>query len=521
MSDVSVGSSRDSRTQREQAEQSRDLQEDFKAKKAALQAEHESELRRIRNNNRRVENEARDAGDAAVVQIKSTSEERVEAIKGGAREKIQSTADQSAKEYTDLKDRARATREMTKSEIEAERARAHETIGEIKDNQLKTIEQSQAKLKETIQKQQEAQHQLQEKSRAEFTQAQTRANKALNETKAENRARLQSEQETGRTAVAQTKTQTDEQLEATRRQGTEALTEMRRDHQKQLEAERLGSNRAVTELRSKSHDSIEQMRIDAEKRRTSLDSSQSEQLRLSRERFLDTNEKVQKEYSAETQRVQSEGEFEIESRKTNIRGDLKKQDEVYKSEKKTRAEIAERDEKRANFELRKKIDEREKLHEATLKEQHQDFETRMKRDDQTNKSSLMNQKEKYAQALYRQQREFDGKFDKVAARQDDPFYSVQSFDARLEDHDDHYVVRAQVPPHERDKVDIRVKDGKVALSASRQIEQKRSDEGVKVASSSYQTWRQELPLKMPIYREGVTKTIDPDGSIVVKIPKKI
>ena len=155
------------------------------------------------------------------------------------------------------------------------------------------------------------------------------------------------------------------------------------------------------------------------------------------------------------------------------------------------------------------------------KEQQGDFEVRRTKNDEVHKDSLFNQREKYARALYQQQREFDSKFDKVSARKDDPFYSVQSFDAKLEDHDDHYVVRAQVPAHEREHVDIRVKDGKVALSASRQIAQKRDDEGVKIASSSYQTWRQDIPLKAAIYREGVTKTIEPDGSIVVKIPKRI
>jgi HSP20 family molecular chaperone IbpA len=151
-----------------------------------------------------------------------------------------------------------------------------------------------------------------------------------------------------------------------------------------------------------------------------------------------------------------------------------------------------------------------------LKQQQGDFEKKRARNEDTNKTSLQNQREKYAKALYQQQRENDGKYNKVAAREDDPFYSLQSFEAKLEEHDDHYVVRAQVPPHERDRVDIRVKDGKVALSASRQMEEKRDNEGVKVSSSAFQTWRQDIPLKMPIYREAVTKTIEPEDSMVEK-----
>ncbi len=520
-SGVSGGRGDARRTRESQAEEAREVQDDFKSQKASLQSNHEAELRRIRNNNRRVEVEMRDAGEAAVIQIKSTSEDRVENVKSNERNRIHSTAEQSAKEYAELKNRARATRESTKAEIEQERTRSKETIGQVRDNQMKTIEESQSKLKDLVMKQQEAHQQLQQKSRAEFQNTQSRSNKVLDETKVENRARLQAEQESGRTAVAQTKTQTTEQLEATRRQGSETLVQMRHEQQKQLEGERLSANRTVGQMRDKNHASIDQMRIDGEKRRNSLDSSQAEQLQKSRERFLETNEKVQKEYSNETQRVQSEGEAEIDSRKTGIRVDLKKQDEEYKTEKKTREEAAFKAEKRAHVELREKISERERLHEATLKEQQGDFETRRTRNDVTHKDSLGNQRNKYSQALYQQQREFDGKFSKVSDRKDDPFYSLQSFDARLEDNADHYVVRAQVPAHERDHVDIRVKDGKVALSASRQMEEKRNDEGVKVASSAYQTWRQEIPLKMPIYREGVTKSIDPDGSIVVKIPKKI
>ena len=320
--------------------------------------------------------------------------------------------------------------------------------------------------------------------------------------------------------MAQTKNQFGEQIEATRKQSSDTLVQMRNQQQKQLEGERLAANRLTTELRDKSHDSYQAMQVDGEKRRNQLDKNQSQQLKLSRERFLETNEKVEKEYSNETQRVQSEGEDEINSRKTEIGHDLKKQDDLYKTETKARRELAQKDEKKANAELRAKIDERAKLQDATLKAQQHDFDTKRNRNEDTNKTSLQNQREKYAQALYAQQREYDGKYDKIQAREEDPFYALQSFDAHLEDHDDHYIVRAQVPPHEREKVDIRVQDGKVAFSASRQIEQKRDDEGVKVASNSYQTWRQDIPLRMPIHRDAVTKTISPEGEIVVRIPKK-
>ncbi len=244
-------------------------------------------------------------------------------------------------------------------------------------------------------------------------------------------------------------------------------------------------------------------------------------MKTSRERYLTTNEKVQTEYSNETQRIQRDGDLQVEAKKTNIRQNLSQQDATYKAESEERARLAHQREKDEVTLLQSKMENREKLHDATLKEQENDFQTRLSKTDTVNKSTLGHQREKYLRALYQQQKEFDSKFGRVDARKEDPFYRLQTFEAQLEESPDRYTIYAKVPAHERDKVDIRVKDGKAWLSATRQFSDKRDAEGTKATMSTYQTWRQEFPLRFPVVRNSVKKEIDEDGNITITIPKRV
>lgn len=499
----------------------RTLHDDHVEQKSKLQAQHESELKRIRTNSARAQNEAREAGDAAVNHIKQTTENRIRQIEANGQTKVNEANSQTNREYQSLKSRSVNLQEANDKEVAAERERASEIINQLRGNQTRQLENSQAKLREAMKDQQELHQKLQAQSRAEYLATQAQVNREVTEQKVANRTALLKEQQSAQEKIKFTKSQSQATLEEIKKRGAQEQVETRDDQRKRLEAERLAGNRAFLEVRTQSKRAYDQTYSEGEKRRTGLDQKQSQDLQSSRERYLTTNEKVQNEYSKETQRIQREGDLEVESRKATIRQNLQHQDSIYKSEAEQRAQSAQQRENEETKLLRTKMENREKLHDATLKDQEADFHTRLAKTDAVNRSTLGNQRERYLRALYEQQKEFDAKFGRVEARQDDPFYRLQSFEAKLQESNDSYTIYAKVPPHEREKVDIRVKDGKAWLSATRQFSDKRDGEGTKASISTYQTWRQEFPLRLPVIRDGVRKEIDEHGNITVTIPKRV
>jgi len=437
----------------------RGFHDDHVEKKSKLQTQHESELKRIRINSARAQNEAREAGDAAVNHIKQTTEDR---------------------------------------------------IRQIEDN-------GQAKVKEAINEQQN----LQSQSRAEYLANQERVNREITEQKVANRTVLQKEQQSAQEKIKSTQAQSEATIADIKIRGKQTQVEAQEDQRKRLEAERLEGNRAFLKVRDQSKRAYDQTYTEGEKRRTGLDQKQSQELQTSRDRYLTTNEKVQNEYSKETQRIQREGDLEVEAKKSTIRQTLQQQDSTFKSASEQRAQLAHQREKEEVTLLRAKVENREKLHDATLKEQESDFHTRLAKTDSVNRSTLGHQREKYLRALYEQQKEFDAKYGRIETRKEDPFYRLQSFEAKLQESNDRYTIYAKVPAHERDKVDIRVKDGKAWLSATRQFSDKRDTEGAKASMSTYQTWRQEFPLRLPVIRDGVRKEVDENGNITITIPKRV
>jgi HSP20 family molecular chaperone IbpA len=499
----------------------RGLHDDHVEQKSKLQAQHESELKRIRANSARAQNETREAGDAAVNHIKQTTEERIRQIEANGETKVKEASSQSQREYQNLKSRSANVRESNDQAIAAERERGAEIITQLRGNQTRQLEASQAALRDAMKEQQALHQKLQSQSRADYLASQERANREITEQKVANRTVLKEEQQSAQEKIKSTQAQSQATIEEIKKRGAQAQVETKEEQRKRLEAERLEGNRAFLEVREQAKRAYDKTFSEGEKRRTGLDQKQSQELQTSRERYLTTNEKVQNEYSKETQRIQREGDLEVEAKKARIRQNLQQQDATFKSASEERAQLAHQREKEETTLLRAKMENRDKLHDATIKEQESDFQTRLAKTDSVNRSTLGNQREKYLRALYEQQKEFDAKYGRVEARKEDPFYRLQSFEAKIQEADDRYTIYAKVPPHEREKVDIRVKDGKAWLSATRQFSDKRDEEGAKSSMSAYQTWRQEFPLRMPVIRDGVRKEIDNDGNITITIPKRV
>lgn len=153
-----------------------------------------------------------------------------------------------------------------------------------------------------------------------------------------------------------------------------------------------------------------------------------------------------------------------------------------------------------------------------LKEQNKRFESVYKKTEAGQKLSLQIQSQNFAKELAEQKRLFLTEAEKYNGKEGDPFYKVQDRGSHINEHSDYYVLEAYVPVHEKDDVKVIIEKDKAVVSGQRAFKEKFADEEKKVASSSYQTFREEFELGKPVIMEGVGRERSGDY-VIFTIPK--
>ena len=509
------------RLQQSQQEELRDLREDFDAQKSAQRSQHESEMRRLKATQQRQEAEAREAGQAAINHIRRSNEAKVSEVIETRDENIARLEADANKNYAHLKQRSNTTRQIADRDLDAENARTVAKLKEIQAGREQKVESTQAELREFIRLQGEKREAIARDAQSENNRLQQQARQRIQDATVKNERELNQVDSDARRELEQLKSSSQRNLNKTREQSQRQLTELRNEQQLNIERERAEANRTFTEMQSQARTSLDQQRNEGIQRLQTQEQAQRQQLEDSQARYRTVNSKVQQEYSTETQRVQREGEQILKSKDSEFRQLQKQQDRDQKSAL-TADEIVHRDLlARQQREFRARSEFEGSQQEKALQGQRNDFKTRFGEANESNQASLRQSKELLLRELYKQQRDFDSKFASMRTRKEDPFYRAKSFEAQLSEQPYHYELRAKVPAHEKESVQIRVKDGSLSISATRRFDQRvQNEDGSKLSNSSYETWRQDFELPHPIVRDHISQKIDEDGEITVLIPKK-
>jgi HSP20 family molecular chaperone IbpA len=105
-------------------------------------------------------------------------------------------------------------------------------------------------------------------------------------------------------------------------------------------------------------------------------------------------------------------------------------------------------------------------------------------------------------------------------RQQDPFYKMMDLNARIDETHDAYILRANIPVHEKDRVVVSIRGDSVLVSGTRRNEELLKDqEGGQAGTSSYQSFFQAFPIIWPVDARAMERSFDGD-TLTVRIPKK-
>jgi HSP20 family protein len=135
-----------------------------------------------------------------------------------------------------------------------------------------------------------------------------------------------------------------------------------------------------------------------------------------------------------------------------------------------------------------------------------------------NRESLENQNHRLMDAIVKQKQGIIERFGKYGDTENDPFYKMQEFETRIAENENYYLVRTKVPKHERDNVDVIVKDNQLIVSGQRSFAEKVDKDNRKITTNSHQSFREIIPLKHPTVPKSVERSYE-DGTIAVMIPK--
>ncbi len=117
-------------------------------------------------------------------------------------------------------------------------------------------------------------------------------------------------------------------------------------------------------------------------------------------------------------------------------------------------------------------------------------------------------------------RETAQKLDAYSTQKSDPFYRMVNVSAKIRETPEQFILTAQVPTHEQDKININVRGNELVISGKRKSEEKLdAGPGHTLRTNAYQSFSETFPLGWPVDPKFMTREWDGE-ELTVRIPKR-
>jgi HSP20 family molecular chaperone IbpA len=173
---------------------------------------------------------------------------------------------------------------------------------------------------------------------------------------------------------------------------------------------------------------------------------------------------------------------------------------------------------KANEAFRQRMKANQDVYEKTLAQKNSAYDKNLRQTEKLNNETLTTQHDRLVSQLTEQKREVLRHYGQNIDQRNDPFYQVLKPETTLINQDRFYVVETKVPEKDRDNIDIRVHKDRVVISGKREYNDHLDDEGHRLVTNNYQTFREELKLSHPVDEKSFTKTYE-NGVLTLKIAK--
>lgn len=501
-----------------QAQELRDLQDTYRKKKQQLEQEGEANLARAREQNQKELATENQNNSAAINHVRSATKDIVDQMREEAERKI-------TYERKNLAGRQASTVDNAEQQL----SQLRETYSHKKNDLRDAVEDTKrkeelARKAETSVTQQIQNEQMQRRNEITQTVRDDLAHfhKQVQQEKAnlnrQSKQEIMQTQEENAAHIGQLKSEHKNIYDKQRKWGQSQLEQQRSDHDVRYETQRKQFLKEQTDMKNRAFFAIDKERKTHEQQFNEMVHKDIEEVERERAKGNQSMEETRNYYATEVERTHRRGDAAIREQQEifKAKSELVEREELDETNKMKAMHEDQMKQRQSVFE--KKAAENEIFYKEALVSQNKEFQEAHKKNQENFTNSLRAQKEAFAQGVLQEKREVMKNLGKHHDRLADPFYQIQYTGTTLDETPDHYIIKAAVPEHEKDNVKLFVKNGIAVVQGQRNFADEVKTEDVKMATNSYQTFRQEIPLSHPVREKYATRHWN-DGVLVLKIPK--
>ncbi len=374
-------------------------------------------------------------------------------------------AREQEEQLDDLKDYYNGRKEETREQGEA-------AINHIRKRQSENVAATE-----------ESRHEINERGQKQLNEMETDYRKKMADTRLKRQAQLDETRANSRGKINEITENQEQKVQKVREEATKEIQTVKDKYNKELHSTQEFTDKRLAQIKDTNQTAVKNEQEKGRQVQTKL------------------HENLQKEYAF----TNETGEKRINERKAIQDTQYNRQENEYDRRFHQQQDQWDAREKGQNEQYQNRIAHSQKAYENQLKDQYDRFESVYQKNSEANRESLNIQKGNLLKEQVEMKKKFFKESEKYAGKEDDPFYKLQDRGNRLRENPDFYIIEAYVPHHEKDNIKVTIKDDVASISGKRAFKDQVEEEGRKLSTSNYQTFREDFNFEKPVITEGMTR----------------
>ena len=164
------------------------------------------------------------------------------------------------------------------------------------------------------------------------------------------------------------------------------------------------------------------------------------------------------------------------------------------------------------------MEKNDKIYKNNLSNQRSEFNKTFLDNSRLYRKTLSDQTSRFTKEMLEEKVKLATSQQVAKQKASDPFYKFKAFSNNLREMPNAYVFKVEVPEHEKDNVRVYVNNNTIIFTGSRKFEDEVDAKSRSIATSTYQSFREEINLDRPVKEKNLFSNYK-NGILEVVIPK--
>lgn len=493
-------------------------QEAYRQKAQEVRDDQQADLARLKEKNREEEAHERSTGEASINHIRQSTKEQVDNLEQQGEQRVRNTRSTYDRRVQDTQKQRDQELHALHQNLDTQKEALSERSKEAFEHQ-RAVEDREQKTTRDIEKREYNQRsELMKKDQEQIGELRDRLQSQKSKMQDSQRGEFEKVNNTYQRELKQTRTEHEDAMAREKAGHDDRIKTEKERTQARIESERQEFGAREKEIRDKSHDVLSHESEGYQKRITELQKKNDTTFNRERVRGAEATEKTREHYANEVNRLHKEGDEAVGEQKIINQGELTAQNMDYKEQREERALRFEAEKKKAFEIYRTQLAHDQGFFKKSLVEQKAEFDEIYKKNTDDNQDMIIASKTKAAEQAIKEKQKVMSTLGKYNDKASDPFYRVNTIEYSLSESGQFYELTAKIPEKDKEMVKVAVKNDKIVLEGQRRYQDKIDQTTHSMTTSSYQSFREEVPLAHPVREKYATREWK-DGVLTVKIPK--